>query len=343
MKVQNLSTPVQPNAQWTIFFTAPNGTEYFVDMNTEGASTTPVFQYGHVTVLATGNRNLNTDGSADAGSTFSADGTILLIIDNSKVGGLKAGDQLVNINGQTQALIGAGGTGLLATIDSTSAGRYILVGNEGCAPKAVLTANPTSGSAPLTVSFSGAGSSDPDGDAISSYSFNFGDGTKVTQSSPTVKHQYSANGKYTATLTVADAGGTASPVPASATINVSAASCSTTLNGSGTIKGTSASFTLTNVESNLTGTFTYTDTTNNIKFTSTKFTSFSLDSAKKCVTFAGTATLSTGGNVSYTATACDNDDSAPSSADSLSVKITGAKSSSQSGQVSNIELASVCK
>jgi PKD repeat protein len=267
----------------------------------------------------------------------------LLIIDNSKVGGLKAGDQLVNINGQTQALIGAGGTGLLATIDSTSAGRYILVGNEGCAPKAVLTANPTSGSAPLTVSFSGAGSSDPDGDAISSYSFNFGDGTKVTQSSPTVKHQYSANGKYTATLTVADAGGTASPVPASATINVSAASCSTTLNGNGTIKGTSASFTLTNVESNLTGTFTYTDTTNNIKFTSTKFTSFSLDSAKKCVTFAGTATLSTGGNVSYTATACDNDDSAPSSADSLSVKITGAKSSSQSGQVSNIELASVCK
>lgn len=133
LKVQNLSSPVQPNAQWTIFFTAPNGTEYFVDMNTDGTPPTPVFQYGHVTVLPTGNRNLNTDGAADPASTFTADGTITLIIDDSKVGGLQPGNQIVNINGETQLLLGAAGTGLLSTIDSTSAGRYILVGNQSCA------------------------------------------------------------------------------------------------------------------------------------------------------------------------------------------------------------------
>ncbi|MGA8029394.1 MAG: hypothetical protein WB992_19810 [Bryobacteraceae bacterium] len=134
MQVQNLSTPVQPNAQWTIFFTAPNGTEYFVDMNTEGASTTPVFQYGYVTILPTGGPSLTTLGSADAGSTYNADGTILLIIDDSEVGGLKPGNQIVNVYGETQLLVGAGGTGLLETIDSTSAGRYILIGNQACAP-----------------------------------------------------------------------------------------------------------------------------------------------------------------------------------------------------------------
>lgn len=335
MKVENLNSPVQPNAQWTIFFTAPNGTEYFVDMNTEGASTTPVFQYGHVTTLATGNPSLTTDGSADAGSTYTSDGTILLIIDDSKVGGLAAGNQIVNVYGETQLLVGAAGTGLLETIDSTSAGRYILIGNKACAPKAVLTASPTSGTDPLAVNFSGASSSDPDGDTIHSYAFNFGDGHSVTQSTATVSHTYATHGTYTASLTVADAGGTTSPVPATVTISVVAPPCSTTTNGSGTISGTNASFGLTNVKSNLTGEFSYDDTKNKIQFLSSKFTSSSLSSSKKCVTFTGTATLSnSGGAVSYTVTACDNDDTSPSSADTFAIKITGAATSSQSGTLS---------
>jgi PKD repeat protein len=344
MKVQNLSSPVQPNAQWTIFFTAPNGTQYFVNMNTEGASTTPAFEYGHVTTLATGNPSLTKDGTAGAGSTFAADGTILIIIEDSKVGGLKPGDQLVNVFGETQLLVGAAGTGLLENIDSTPAGRYILVGNPGCAPKAMLAANPTSGSAPLSVSFSGSGSSDPDGDVIHSYTFTFGDGKSVTQANPSVIHQYSAPGAYTANLTVADAGGTVSPVPATVKINVSAPACSTTLNGNGNITGTSASFTLKNVESNLTGTFTYSDTKDDIKFTSTSFTASSLASSKKCVTFAGTATLSTGGNVSYKATACDNHDATPASADTFGIQIAGAANITQSGPVANgnIVLTYVC-
>ena len=47
MKVANLSNPVQPNSVWTIFFTAPNGTEYFVDMSTAAVGTAAVFEYGH--------------------------------------------------------------------------------------------------------------------------------------------------------------------------------------------------------------------------------------------------------------------------------------------------------
>ena len=47
------------------------------------------------------------------------------------------------------------------------------------------------------------------------------------------------------------------------------------------------------VESNLTGWFTYNDPANKIKFTSTTFNSDSLSG--RCVTFGGTANLSTGG------------------------------------------------
>jgi hypothetical protein len=132
MKVANLTAPLQPNSSWTIFFTAPNGTEYFVDMNTSSAGTGPAFEYGHTSVLASGSRNQTRDGAASPGSAFNADGTITIVIADSLVGGLKAGDTLVNINARTQTLVGAAGTGLLATIDGTSAGRYILVGNAYC-------------------------------------------------------------------------------------------------------------------------------------------------------------------------------------------------------------------
>lgn len=132
MKVANLATPVQLNSVWTVFFTAPNGTQYFVDMSTSSSGTAAVFEYGHTAVLATGTTQQVKDGTADPTSTYSADGTITLVIDDSLVGGVKAGDTLVNINGRTQLVVGADGTGLLETVDSTSAGRYILVGNGYC-------------------------------------------------------------------------------------------------------------------------------------------------------------------------------------------------------------------
>ena len=68
-------------------------------------------------------------------------------------------------------------------------------------PNAVASASPTSGTAPLSVSFDASGSTDPDGDALS-YSWNFGDGS--TGSGATPSHTYSSDGSFTATVTVSD-------------------------------------------------------------------------------------------------------------------------------------------
>jgi PKD repeat protein len=72
-------------------------------------------------------------------------------------------------------------------------------------PVAALTATPTHGLAPLTVTFNASSSSDPDG-TIASYEWDFGDedtGTGVTPS-----HEYDEPGTYEAILTVTDDGGT---------------------------------------------------------------------------------------------------------------------------------------
>lgn len=86
-------------------------------------------------------------------------------------------------------------------------------------PNAVAAAIPTSGPAPLSVTFDGSGSSDPDAGNVLVYSWNFGDGTPAA-SGVSVTHTYSAAGMYAATLTLTDGrGGTDS-----ATINIAAGS-----------------------------------------------------------------------------------------------------------------------
>ncbi|MEX0616987.1 MAG: PQQ-dependent sugar dehydrogenase [Candidatus Woykebacteria bacterium] len=67
------------------------------------------------------------------------------------------------------------------------------------APTAVANANLTSGNAPLTVSFSGLGSTDPNGLALT-YSWDFGDGAVGT--GLLANHTYNSNGIFQAILTV---------------------------------------------------------------------------------------------------------------------------------------------
>ncbi|MFC8102077.1 PQQ-dependent sugar dehydrogenase [Streptomyces sp. NPDC057363] len=74
----------------------------------------------------------------------------------------------------------------------------------GHAPVAQAKANKTSGTAPLAVTFSSAGSSDADGDALT-HAWDFGDGATSTAADPS--HTYTANGQYTATLKVTDSTG----------------------------------------------------------------------------------------------------------------------------------------
>ncbi len=101
-----------------------------------------------------------------------------------------------------------------------SATKQIVVSAPNKAPTASITASPTSGTVPLTVSFT-ATASDSDG-SIVSYSWNFGDGSISSSTNPS--HTYSAAGTYTATLTVTDNGG----AQTSATKTISVASLSTT-------------------------------------------------------------------------------------------------------------------
>jgi len=78
-------------------------------------------------------------------------------------------------------------------------------------PVAAFSANPTSGEAPLTVSFTDASTGE-----ISSWAWTFGDGGSSAAQDPS--HEYTAAGGYTVELTVTGPGGSDS---ATATISVS--------------------------------------------------------------------------------------------------------------------------
>ncbi|MCE6998718.1 PQQ-dependent sugar dehydrogenase [Saccharothrix sp. S26] len=110
---------------------------------------------------------------------------------------------------------------------------YNPAGNK--APTARAAADRTSGSAPLTVNFSSAGSSDPEGGALS-YSWNFGDGTTSTAANPS--HTYTANGQFSATLTVTDPGGRSG----AATVSISVGNTAPTVRIDGPANGTLFSF-----------------------------------------------------------------------------------------------------
>jgi glucose/arabinose dehydrogenase len=77
-------------------------------------------------------------------------------------------------------------------------------------PVAVASANPTSGSAPLTVTFDGSGSSDPDGDPIT-YAWDLdGDGLFDDSTAVQPTFTYTQSGSFTARLRVTDSPGASS-------------------------------------------------------------------------------------------------------------------------------------
>lgn len=78
---------------------------------------------------------------------------------------------------------------------------------------ATASAQPTSGTAPLAVSFTGGASG---GTSPYQFTWNFGDGSTSTAQNPS--HTYSSSGTFTATLTVTDASG----ATASSSVSISA-------------------------------------------------------------------------------------------------------------------------
>ncbi|MEO1029897.1 MAG: kelch repeat-containing protein [Bacteroidota bacterium] len=73
--------------------------------------------------------------------------------------------------------------------------------NVNLPPNAVISANPTSGAAPLDVVFSGSNSTD-DNNNIVSYEWDFGNGDTATGINP--NYTFTQDGTYTVTLTVTD-------------------------------------------------------------------------------------------------------------------------------------------
>ena len=76
-------------------------------------------------------------------------------------------------------------------------------------PTVVVAADQVSGTAPLAVAFSSAGTFDPEGSALT-FAWSFGDPSSGANNTSTLadpSHTYAAAGTYTAQLTATDASG----------------------------------------------------------------------------------------------------------------------------------------
>lgn len=230
LKMADLSGPLPPNTKWPIEFDS-NGNRYVVQMSTFAPNTpaTPGFEYDLASALVPAN-------IADPASTYTADGTITIIVPRSGVGNPAVGQNLTGFLVRiAYELVGVTITPDNMPDSLAPTGSYTVVGNAFCRPNdppiPILAANPTSGTEPLLVNFDGSGSFDPDTDAppdtIASYTFNFGDGTSETRTvamfgaaAAMTTHTYMDDGVYQATLRVTDSRGMQSLGVADVVINV---------------------------------------------------------------------------------------------------------------------------
>ncbi|WP_410809347.1 PQQ-dependent sugar dehydrogenase [Micromonospora sp. 067-2] len=165
-------------------------------------------EYGRRWIKAIG---VNADGSRGEISAFPWTGTQVMDMAFGPDGALYVLDYGTGANNQALYRI-----------------EYIGGGNRS--PVAVAAANPTSGTNPLTVAFSSAGSSDPEGGALS-YLWTFGDGTTSTAANPT--KTYTTNGTYTPTLKVTDPTGLSGTASLVITVGNTAPTVSLTLPANG--------------------------------------------------------------------------------------------------------------
>jgi PKD repeat protein len=105
-----------------------------------------------------------------------------------------------NVSASKQNVSSATGIALLAVNTTTRTYWHNFFNLLPPPPTADFSASPTSGTAPLSVTFT-----DGSTGSATSWSWDFGDGGSSAERNPT--HTYSAPGTYTVTLTVANAGG----------------------------------------------------------------------------------------------------------------------------------------
>jgi hypothetical protein len=224
--VADLSS-LPPNSNWRTSFVGPTAvacgplgtpsSTYFVAVDTNNL--TPACRYG----CLDGNiyRSL---GTADGCAVDAAAGTLTVTVLNSRVGNLQPGQALAGVTGRAEMLVGAGGTGLLQVVDTTSPGSYTLRGNGSCAagaPNANDDAASTQEGRPVSVAVL-ANDSDPDGDAISIQAVGAAqNGATSDNGDGTVT--YAPNAGFAGTdrfdYTIADAGGLTDTAEVTITVN----------------------------------------------------------------------------------------------------------------------------
>jgi PKD repeat protein len=158
---------------------------------------------------------------------------------NFAASGVAQAWQVTSANAITRvADVNFAGSSFAVSVPAQSITLYVVAGGTpNSPPTAVIDANPTSGTVPFAVSFSGAGSNDTDG-SIASYAWTFGDGG--TASGVSTSHTYTAAGSYTAKLTVTDnrGGSGSATVPISANADTSTINAPSGLSGSASKPGT---------------------------------------------------------------------------------------------------------
>ncbi len=189
------------------------------------AFTNPIYSYAHngssAAIIGGDFGAKTTFGGTYQQSYFFADYTQGFIrralLTSSGVAVQSVDDLITGIGGNSVTDLVAGPDGsLYYTMYQSNQVRRVTATSTNHSPIASASANVTSGTPPLTVQFSSAGSSDADGDSLT-YSWSFGDGT-ATSSVPNPTHQYGASGTYVATLTVSD--GKATPGPGTDTVTI---------------------------------------------------------------------------------------------------------------------------
>ena len=157
---------------------------------------------------------------------------------NFAASGVAQAWQLTSTNAITRLTdVSFAGSSFTATVPAQSITLYVVAGGTpNVPPTAVASATPTSGVAPLAVTFNGAGSNDPDG-SIASYAWTFGDGG--TASGVSAANTYATAGTYTAKLTVTDNRGAtgSTSVVITATADVNAINAPSALSAASTKKG----------------------------------------------------------------------------------------------------------
>jgi hypothetical protein len=131
LKMADLSTPLTPNTNWTIYFTGANGTGYFVDMRTDLLGTAS-FKYGTYVHNADNTQGATTVvGNLDAGSKYDTQAdTITLVVSNNKIGNPQAGGRLSRMFVRVPVIAVVPDNANYSS-PSTAVG-YTLIGNAAC-------------------------------------------------------------------------------------------------------------------------------------------------------------------------------------------------------------------